>query len=111
VRAAVWLAFESLPLFPCFYADSATQRGFDRRERKPYFYWPVWKEPVSLVVVKSLLCWKGLFSELELGEKSAVLAEEMRARGITAIYRSERFFLNKYYKSFRSPELVYSTGV
>lgn len=33
--------------------------------------------------------------------------ESLAARGVTAMYRSQRFNLNKYYASFRVPELAF----
>jgi len=86
VRAAVWLAFESLPLFPCFWPVP----------RRHAFYWPVWRSPAGVEVVASLLGWLA-------GAKP----DEMRARGIASVYRSEIFKPNKYLFNFRSPELVF----
>jgi hypothetical protein len=98
VRAAVWLAFESLPLFPCFYESGLEVRGFLHSRREYAFYWPVWRPPIDLEVLGSLL-----------GLVPAAIAENpaaLDARGVTAVYRSERFKPNKYLFSFRTPELV-----
>jgi hypothetical protein len=53
VTAAVWLASESLPLFPCFIADNGHLgvRGWTNRQ----FRWPVWDQPVTLVGLKALI--------------------------------------------------------
>jgi hypothetical protein len=85
VAAAVWLAFEALPLFPCFLSGgSLTTRGFARQGRGPaVLSWPVWTEPASLAEVRSLL---GLEA---LGR--VPLPDEVRARGIAAVFRSERY--------------------
>ena len=99
VRATVWLAFESLPLFPCFYASGLEVRGFLHSRREYAFYWPVWRPPIGPEVLGSLL-----------GLVPAAIAEnptELEARGVTAVYRSERFKPNKYLFSFRTPELVF----
>ena len=92
VMTAVWLAFESLPLFPCF---SGGVRGFQHVRREWIFYWPVWETPLSLDAIGSFLT---------LGPK------EMSLRGAVAVYQSRRFYLNKYYAAFRTAELV-SGGV
>lgn len=100
VRAAVWLAFESLPLFPHFGKDVV---GFRRRQRDFTLCWPVWTPPVSLSGLKTLLAWDGLVA-------AEPPLKEMKARGLTAIYRSQKFKPNKYLSSFQSPELAASVG-
>jgi hypothetical protein len=89
VMAAIWLAFESLPMFPVFSADGV--RGFERDGRAWIFYWPVWDAPLSLETIGSFL---------------ALDHEKMAGHGALAVYRSRRFYLNKYYAAFRAPELV-----
>ena len=87
VMGVVWLAFEALPMFPCF---SGGTRGFDRKGRA--FYWPVWeKAPLSVDTIGSLL---------------ALPPAGMVDHGAAAVYRSTRFYLNKYYAAFRAPELL-----
>jgi hypothetical protein len=101
VRAAVWLAFESLPLFPCFCSRGALQvTAFQKRGREYVLYWPVWREPISLDTLRSLLGWVARAIEISKGE--------LTARGVTAVYRSAKFKPNKYLSSFRAPELVFS---
>jgi len=53
VKAAIWLASESLPLFPCFVNDTGrlTTRGWVEGE----FRWPLWQRPISLCALVSLL--------------------------------------------------------
>ena len=99
VRAAVWLAFESLPLFPCFYDGGLATRAFFQEKRSVSFRWPVWEAPISLQELETLLGWK------ELVEKNPD-QNEMRLRGVRAVYSSVKFKPNKYLASFRSPELV-----
>ncbi len=77
VRAAVWLAFESLPLFPCFAENGQLlTTGFD--DRNEWFSWPIWHEPISLCALRSLIV--------------APLNDtfELTARGIVAVYRARR---------------------
>lgn len=101
VRAAVWLAFESLPLFPCFYNGKLRTRGFRSRGRTYWFHWPVWECPLSADVLRTLLSWPTILADVPD-------TEELEARGVVAVYRSARFKPNKYLASFRMPELVYA---
>ncbi|MEK7751295.1 MAG: hypothetical protein AAB654_05225 [Acidobacteriota bacterium] len=103
VRAAVWLAFESLPLFPCFYRRGLQTRGFRRERRESVFCWPVWEVPISLATLRTLLGWAAIV-------QPNPPAEELRARSIIAIFHSARFKPNKYLASFRTPELAFLGG-
>jgi len=90
VTAAVWLAFEALPLFPCFLCDGVLvttgfhTRGLTRRERTTSLTWPVWSSFVSLDTLRSLL------SLPELAEEELPV-RELRARGVEEVFRSERY--------------------
>jgi hypothetical protein len=90
VTAAVWLAFEALPLFPCFLSGGrlATTgfhtRGATRKDRVTYLTWPLWECPVPLDAVRSLLSLPEL-----CGERPP--AKELAARGVGAVFRSERY--------------------
>jgi hypothetical protein len=89
VTAAVWLAFESLPLFPCFLTDGRLvttgfhAEGSTRSERVTYLTWPIWEQPVPMDTVRSLL------SLAELTEETP--PRELQARGIKEVFRSERY--------------------
>lgn len=103
VRAAVWLAFESLPLFPCFFNGRLRTRAFRTRNRTDWFYWPIWEDFLSLTAIRTLLSWPSLTRDFsEKAEQSQF--NEFRARGIIAIYRSAQYKPNKYLKTFRMPE-------
>lgn len=101
VRAAVWLAFESLPLFPCFAGQRGRLqvRGFRHDRRDFTLCWPVWRPAISIETLRSLLGWEGLVED-------PIPATDLAARGVTAVYRSERFKPNKYLSSFRAAELA-----
>jgi hypothetical protein len=101
VRAAVWLAFESLPLFPCFAGPRGKlQVQAFRHDRRDFtLCWPVWRPAISIETLATLLGWEGL-------TRDTIPATELAARGVTAVYRSERFKTNKYYWSFRAAELA-----
>lgn len=99
VRAAVWLAFESLPFFPCLFDHGLQTLGFRRQGRRDVaFCWPVWEAPISLAAVRVLLG-----ATLVIDDSNA---EALRARGVTAIFRSAKFKPNKYLANFRAPELA-----
>jgi hypothetical protein len=90
VAAAVGLAVEALPLFPCFLCGGrlATSgfhtRGATRQDRVTALTWPVWTAPVPLATVRSLLSLPALTAERPP-------AEELRAMGVTEVFRSERY--------------------
>jgi len=99
VRGAVWLAFESLPLFPVFYsAYGQNTRGFRRHKRTVEFRWPIWRAPISLRTLESVL---GCSSLQEDDGNSSLLS-----RGVASIYSATRFKPNKYMTSFKTAELV-----
>lgn len=104
VRAAVWLAFESLPLFPSFFNRELVTRAFRKRRRTVVFCWPLWENPISLPELETLLGWKQLVSEHPD-------PKELEARGVFRIYHAERFKPNKYLASFRSAEPAKPTRV
>ena len=99
VRAAVWLAFESLPLFPCAYAGRLVTRSFFRTKRELWFRWPVWEEPITLKALETLLGWE------ELVAKNPD-PQQLEMRGVVAVYTSAKYKPNKYLASFRAPELA-----
>jgi hypothetical protein len=82
VRAAVWLAFEALPLFPCISrSKTLLTRGFDATNSA--LYWPIWDKPISLDTLRSLL---GMSAILE----PSINYDDLRSRAIRAVFRSER---------------------
>jgi hypothetical protein len=85
VAAAVWLAFEALPLFPCFLSGGRlATRGFSRLGDRTVFTWPIWTAPASLATVGSLLALE------ELTREDPPQAE-LCQRGVAAVFRSERY--------------------
>lgn len=100
VRAAVWLAFESLPLFPCFWAGSLRTRAFSRSGRELGLCWPVWHPPIGVAELECLL---GMPVVVSRNPRTT----ELKVRGIMALYRCAQYKPNKYLFGFRAPELVY----
>jgi hypothetical protein len=94
VPAAVWLATESLPLFPCFCTNSKlATRAFHSERRIEEFCWPVWRRPISLAVLKSLFASPDLIDADKL--------KTLRGRGVDGVFRSRKFKPNKYMVSFQ----------
>ena len=59
VRAAVWLAMESIPLFPCFCKSGRfAVRGFQVEPRNRWwFQWPLWSGFIPLRMAPTVLAW------------------------------------------------------
>jgi hypothetical protein len=78
--AAVWLAFESLPLFPTAPTGRRLYtRGFD--PRGDCFTWPIWQPPISVDTLASLL-------GLAVLTASRPPFDQLSEMGITAVYRA-----------------------
>ena len=88
VRGAVWLAFESLPLFPCIptLADRASgsillhTTGFNPESE--YFTWPVWESPITFEALEFIMS----APELNGDEKQVT---NLMSRGCSAVFRSQ----------------------
>jgi hypothetical protein len=95
VRAAVWLAMESLPFFPCVYEGGLATRAFVRVKRKLSLQWPIWTEPLSVLAIRTLL-----------SQVPEMKPDEWKARGISAVYSSNIYKPNKYLTSFQPAVLL-----
>lgn len=74
VRAAVFLATQALPLFPCFAVGGRLRTtGFHRHEDDDWFAWPIWRDPISLDILRSLL--------------AHPFSADLRGRGVEVAYR------------------------
>ena len=84
VPGADWLAFQALPLFPCFPkstlggASIIQTTGFSGRGKDSAFRWPIWTPPASLEAVRSLL-------QQPIG---GLRADQRRARGVEMVLES-----------------------
>ncbi len=77
VCAAVFLATQALPLFPCFAVGSRLRTtGFHRDDDEDWFSWPVWSEAISLDTLRSLL--------------AQPFSADLRQRGVEIVYRCRR---------------------
>ena len=101
VRELVYLAAESLSLFPVF-AHSGRLRttGFHQDgNRQLWFHWPIWEPELSCRSVRSLL-------QLRELADPADREFELQTRGIRAVYRSRRHEFGKGYGIFRPAQLA-----
>jgi len=98
VRAAVWLAAEALPLFPCApVGRRLITRGFTEQRDNDRFSWPIWHCPLAIDTTRSLLALKALT------EDNPPLST-LRAYGIVEIFRSQKVKTGGdrgYYRIFR----------
>lgn len=85
-RAAVWLAFEALPLFPCVPSGRKLEtRCFAMIDHEIVsFTWPIWDSAISLTTLQSLLA-------LDALNQNEPLPRDLASRGIKAVYRSKCF--------------------
>jgi hypothetical protein len=91
VSGAVWLAYESMPLLPCFSVNGRARCvAFRDNDRKTEFIWPVFERPVGLGELKSLL------QTIDYGADSGSL----RA-GLGASFAALRFEFGQGYAVFR----------
>lgn len=97
VSTAVRMALESLPLYPVFpdKRGRLTTSGFVRLNRENVYRWPLWKAPISLDTLKTLL-----IANLEN-------EEDLAQRGVTAVYSSIRSEFGQGYGLFRPAQLVW----
>ena len=77
VRAAVWLAVEAMPLYPTAAISGKLQTTGFTATRPRMFSWPIWKPPIGLDTLRTLIV---------TSDSTASLLK----RGVTAVYRSER---------------------
>jgi hypothetical protein len=77
VRAAVFLASQALPLFPCFAVGGRLRTtGFHRYDDDDWFAWPIWTKPISLDTLRSLL--------------AHPFSRDLSGRGVEIVYRCRR---------------------
>lgn len=91
VRGANALAIQGIPMFPT-QPQSATLKttGFTRVPRKgTFFTWPIWKNPIPLSVIRSLLALRELQDDNPPRNK-------LRLLGVIEAYRSQRITQGKY---------------
>lgn len=102
VRAAVWFAVESLPLFPTAIAQrKLVTAGFTKRDGDTRLVWPIWTNPISLDTLKTLL----VTSELVGGGEAWEL---LGKRDVAAIYEAVRSEFGQGYAILRPATLVWN---
>lgn len=100
-RAAVWLAVEAIPLFPCTPSRGRLHtRGFDHRATA--FRWPVWGDPLSVAAVRTLVGVKELHAD--------PTGDAIRALGVRAVMESARVTFGQGYGQLRPAVRLPATG-
>jgi CRISPR-associated endonuclease/helicase Cas3 len=101
VLGANWLAFESLPLFPCFANGTRlTTTGFAVMERRAFFTWRLWQPAWGVDAVRSVLSVGRSRGRTRLGDRFG--AEHL---GVVAQYRCEKV-ANSDYSNFALASVV-----
>lgn len=97
-RAAIWLAAEALPLFPCtaITRGRVQTRGYDMKG--DVFRWPIWRKPLSLRAVQTALGHPALYEK-------QITPAVIHALGLDQVYGSGIIALTDY-ASFRPPTLL-----
>lgn len=104
VRAAVWLSFQALPLFPTVRRNGRlATSGFTFSDGETSLIWPIWTSPVTLDGLRSLLT----NSELTAGPSGW---RRLHRRGVSAIYRSVRSEFGQGYATLRPAQVVFSAA-
>ncbi len=90
-RGANRLAIEALPILPTFPAGTHLETtGFTgHRSNDTFWTWPLWAAPVTLDTGRSLLALR----DIQSGSSDPA---ELRARGIAAVFRSQRITTGKF---------------
>lgn len=88
-RAAVWLAAEALPLFPCLpvRGGRARTRGFDRSGER--FRWPVWADALGVEAARTALGLPALYAD-------PIRPVLLRRLGLRRVYGSDVVRLTDY---------------
>ncbi|MBB4287577.1 type I-G CRISPR-associated protein, Cas3-extension family [Roseospira goensis] len=77
VAAAVFLASQALPLFPCFAVGGWLHTtGFHHDNDGDWFSWPIWRAPISLDTLRTLV--------------AQPFTRDLKERGVAVVYRCHR---------------------
>ena len=80
------LAYRALAFFPCVPArHGMAAAGWSGHRQLNAFTWPIWEAPLGMDTIRSLLC------HIAFGNPEPIRWRmELRARGVVAIFRSQR---------------------
>lgn len=99
--AAIWLAIEALPLFPVVVKRRRIRTiGFTQNDNSSVFRWPVWRMPIALDTLRSLLGCADLYN-------GSGAWPRFSQRGVAAIFESSRFKFGKASAVFRPGRMVF----
>lgn len=100
-KGANYLALFGMTCFPVIPVKGQVETtGFGLKQPKQAsLTWPVWKHPINLSVVGTLLA----FGELHKAQPDRL---ELASRGIAAVYRCHRVMTSTYYANFTPSQRV-----
>lgn len=110
VRGANTLGILALPLFPvcAVFAGGRPRlrtRGFHRDAAGEAFIWPLWRSPLSPATISMLLADERLVTPAHESQSKAERRwRGLRAAGVLAIFRAERFVNDHGYGTLRPAE-------
>jgi hypothetical protein len=87
------LAVEALPLFPLAPDRGAGQAGFEGKADKRSWSWPIWTQPISLDVIRSVVA-------LPLNDGDEWPASNRREIGVAAVFQSRIVMPSGRYRCF-----------
>lgn len=94
VRAAIVLATQALRLFPCFASNGKLRTtAFRREDGEQWFSWPIWRHPISMDTLCSLV--------------AHPFNVDLRNRGVEIVYQCRRTHTGgseSNYRVFSQPE-------
>ena len=96
---ANFLAVEAIPLFPLVPDRWANQPGFDRSAEGRSFRWPLWRAPMCLDAIRSLLA-------LPLADADHWPSTHRRALGLAAVFVSRIVQPSGRYRCFTPAQAV-----
>lgn len=102
MRGANRLAIEAIPFFATApVGDRLETTGF-RVQRGSFWSWPIWDSPMNSDVIKCML----RQSQLTQREMSSEQKATLEARGVVAVFRSERITVGKF-RNFTPAQSVF----
>lgn len=94
MMAANCLAVEALRCLPVMPVRNAVRTtGFHRKNRQRWFIWPIWKPPLGIDTVRSLL-------SLRILHETPIPRRALAARGIAEVFGALLNRPNQYYSNF-----------
>ena len=102
MRGANRLAIEAIPFFATAPVGSRLETTGFRTKRGSFWSWPIWSSPLNPDVIKCML----RQADLTRREMTPEQQEVLEARGIAAVFRSQRITVGKF-RNFTPAQSVF----